>query len=303
VFFGWHCLGAGLVIVGWQDMIAKVIPVDRRGRFFGITNFGGTATAILGAVTVKWLLETFEFPMGYVLSFTAAGVLILISWFFISQTREPAVPSSKPPVSQWAYLRTLPAVIRGDANFTRYLVAQIVISLSTMGVGFLVIYPSQRWNIPDSEAGGYIIALQTGQALANLAFGALADRRGHKLIVEIGTLASVIAFGLAFIAPSPLVFYPVFFLRGASLAALLMSGISIALEFSSPENRPTYIGLANTIPGIASSAAPLLGGWLASVAGYPPLFALSGAIGVLGLILLRWSVREPRFFEYNSSHD
>jgi len=36
--FAWHTIGSSLTLVGWQDMIAKIIPVEKRGRFFGITN-------------------------------------------------------------------------------------------------------------------------------------------------------------------------------------------------------------------------------------------------------------------------
>ncbi len=292
--FAWYCLGAGLVLVGWQDMIAKVIPVDRRGRFFGITNFSGTASGILGALAVTWVLGAYDFPIGYVLSFTAAAILVFLSWIFLAQVREPAVPSTQKPVSQMEYLRSLPGVVKEDKNFSRFLVSQIVISLGGMAAGFLVVYPAQQWNMPDSLAGSFTIAMLVGQSLANLGFGTLADRYGHKLVLEIGALASVLSFGMALAAPASSWFYGVFFLRGITTAAVLLSGISIPLEFSSPEERPTYIGLANTIPGLASSLAPLFGGWLAGISGYPILFGLSGVIGILGLILLRFSVREPR---------
>src|SRR5690606_9206539 len=100
VLYAWQNLGAGLVIVGWQDMVAKIIPVDKRGRFFGLTNFIGNGTGILGALAVPFVLDRYAFPMGYVIAFSAAGGLILASWFFLSLTREPAVHSSKPRVSQ-----------------------------------------------------------------------------------------------------------------------------------------------------------------------------------------------------------
>jgi predicted MFS family arabinose efflux permease len=58
--------------------------------------------------------------------------------------------------------------------------------------------------------------------------------------------------------------------------------------------RPTYIGLNNTVTGIASGIAPLLGGWLAKAAGYRTLFVVAFVIGMVGFALLRWSVREPR---------
>ena len=48
-------------------------------------------------------------------------------------------------------------------------------------------------------------------------------------------------------------------------------------EFTEAENRPTYIGLANTIPGVAGALAPLIGGWLAGAVSYPGMFILCGA--------------------------
>lgn len=62
VLFAWHVVGAGVVAVGWQDMPAKIIPLDRRGRFFGITQFGGTATSVLSAAAAAWLLDRYQFP-------------------------------------------------------------------------------------------------------------------------------------------------------------------------------------------------------------------------------------------------
>ncbi len=292
--YAWHALGAGLIIVGWQDMIAKIIPVEKRGRFFGITNFIGNGTGIIGALAVPFLLERSDFPTGYVLAFIAASILIFLSWIFLSLTREPAVPSNKPPVSQLDYLRSLPEVLRRDSNFRMYLLSQIVFSLSGMATGFLVVYAVKTWNLPDAQASGFTIALQVGLALSNLFFGFLADRKGHKLSLEICSLLSILALVLAIIAPGPLWFFLIFFLRGAVNAGTFISGISIVYEFTDADNRPTYIGLANTIPGIAGGIAPLIGGWLAGAVSYQAMFILAAIIGATSLVLLRFAVREPR---------
>jgi MFS family permease len=294
VLYAWHCFGAGVIIVGWQDMIAKIIPVDKRGRFFGITNFIGNGTGILGALGVPFVLDRFTFPMGYVISFTVAATLILLSWVFLSLTREPAVHNSKPPISQLDYMRSLPAILRRDRNFRTYLLSQIIFSLSGMATGFLVVYAVRTWNLPDAEASGFTLALQVGLALANLFFGFLSDRKGHKLSLEICLALSALSFALAIFAPSSSWFFPVFFLRGAVSAGTFISGISIVYEFTDAENRPTYIGLANTIPGVAGSAAPLIGGWLAGAISYQVVFILSAVIGTIGWVLLRFAVREPR---------
>jgi MFS family permease len=294
VLYAWHNVGVGFIIVGWQDMIAKIIPVEKRGRFFGITNFIGNGTGILGALAVPFVLDKFIFPLGYVFAFGVASALIFLSWVFISLTREPAVHSTKPTVSQLDYLRSLPEILRRDPNFRMYLLSQIIFSTSGMAVGFLAVYTVQHWNLPDAEASGFMIALQISLALSNLFFGFLADRKGHKFNLEICFLLSTLALILAIIAPNPGWFFLIFFLRGSVNAGTFISGISIVYEFTDPENRPTYIGLANTIPGIAGALAPLVGGWLAGSVSYQAMFALSAAIGVVGWGLLRFGVHEPR---------
>ena len=292
--YAWHTFGAGLIIVGWSDMVAKIIPVDKRGRFFGITNFVGNGTGILGAMALPFVFEKFSFPMGYVIAFSLASIMIFISWIFLSLTREPAVHSRKPAVSQLDYLRSLPEILRKNKNFRMYLLSQIIFSLSGMATGFLVVYTVKTWNLPDAQAGGFTIALQIGLTLANLFFGFLSDHKGHKLSLEICMGLSVFSLVLAILAPSPLWFFAIFFLRGAINAGTFISGVSIVYEFTTAENRPTYIGLSNTIPGVAGSIAPLIGGWLAGAISYPAMFILSALIGAVGWALLRFTVHEPR---------
>ncbi len=294
ILYTWTNIGDGMVTVGWQDMIAKIIPTEKRGRFFGITNFIGNGTGLLGALMVPWVLQKFAFPLGYVYSFAAAGALLLISWLFVSLTREPAVTSHKPVVSQLEYLRSLPQVLRKDRNFRMYLIAQIVFALSGMATGFLAVYSVQTWKLADAEASGFMITLQIGLMLANLLFGFFADRKGHKLSLEICFVLSTLSLVLAILAPHPGWFFVVFFLRGAADAGSLISGYAIVYEFTGEENRPTYIGLSSTLPGIVSVVAPLIGGWLAGAINYPAMFILSAAIGALSWGLLRFSVREPR---------
>ncbi len=295
VCFAWHVFGAGIVAVSWQDLIAKIIPLDRRGRFFGLTNFLGMGTGILGAATATWLLTHYDFPTGYVLCFTAAAVFIFISWICIALTREPAQVSQESPVSQWEYLRRLPSILRADLNFRRYLVSQIVSSLGGMAGGFVTVYAVQRWRLSDGQAGAFTTSLLIGQALSNLLFGVLADRKGHKLVLEVATLCGVLSIGLASVAPAPAWFYAVFALSGASVAGFILSGIMIVFEFSTPNLRPTYIGLSNTIIGVVSAIAPIIGGGLAGTIGYQALFAVACIFGAVSLVLLHWTVREPRY--------
>lgn len=292
--FAWYMMGAGAIAVSWQDMIAKIIPQERRGRFFGTANFSGTIAGVLGATTAAWLLDHYEFPQGYVFCFIAAAIFILASWVSLSLTREPSQVSQEPAISQREYWRRLPAILRADPNFRRYLLSRIIINLAGMATGFLIVYAVQRWQLPDSQAGYLTTSMLVGQALGNLLFGALSDRRGHKLVLELSTLLGALTIGLANLAPAPAWFYVVFFLAGASNAGFILSGMIIAFEFSTPDMRPTYIGLNNTVGGVVAAIAPIVGGGLAELAGYRGLFAVAFVIGLAGFASLHWLVREPR---------
>ena len=217
-----------------------------------------------------------------------------VSWFSLSLTKEPRDVSTVQEVSLLDYLKTLPSLLRTHANFRKYLLSQIVISISGMANGFLVVYAVQHWSMPDAVAAGFTIAMLLGQVVANPLLGWLADHKGPKLSLEISLLINIVSLVMAALAPSPVWFYPIFFLRGANQAGSFLSGVSIAMEFSSPEERPTIIGLANTVPGIAGAIAPLLGGWMALGTGYPVLFWVTTAVGLIGYALLRLTVKEPR---------
>ncbi len=294
IVYTWLNIGAGAVAVAWQDMIAKVFPLATRGKFFGITNFSGTATGVLGAAAAAWALATYEFPYSYMICFAAAAIFMFISWVFLAMTREPAQISPEPEVSQREYWQRLPAILRTDLNFRRYLFSQIVITMGGMSIGFLAVYAVKQWQLPDSQAGAFTVSMLIGQALSNLVFGWLADRKGHKLVLELSTLAVALGIGLAYLATAPAWFHIVFALIGISSAGFILSGIMIMFEFSKPEVRPTYIGLINTIIGSIAIFTPMIGGWLADTAGYQALFLVSFTFSIAGLAMLRWWVREPR---------
>ncbi len=293
ILYAWHAFGAGIPAVGWQDMLAKVIPIKNRGRFMGLTNFSGTGTGILGAGVASWLLARYPFPTGYIACFGLAAVFIMISWLFLAQNREPPLVNHEQTVSQRDYWKKLPLILKSDPNFVRFLVSAGVINLGGMALGFFAVYAQKHWALPDSTVGAYIASMLIGQAAANLLFGWLADRWGYKLVIELGAVAMILSTGLALVAPSPAWFSLVFVLRGVMTASTLLAML-IAFEFSAPDIRPTYIGMTSTASGISGAIAPALGGWIATVVGYAGLFQVAILFGLIGLLMLRFIVREPR---------
>jgi MFS family permease len=260
-FYTWHSFGAGVVAVAWNAMIAKVIPVEKRGVFMGLTTFVGTGTGVLGAAFAAYVLQAFEFPYGFLICFSLAGLVILISWIFLALTREEPDLAVKPKTSQKVYWSKLPDVLRKDKNFRWYLFAQLFIGLGGMAWGFLAVYALETWNLSDGKVGTFTTAMLIGQASANLIYGILADKYGYKLILIISICLAFLAVCLPLLIFDPNWFYLVFVLRGMSLSGFFLAGM-IVYEFSNADVRPTYVGLNNTWLGTMSMLAPIVEGLL-----------------------------------------
>ncbi|MGD2040925.1 MAG: MFS transporter [Anaerolineae bacterium] len=294
IMYTWNRLGGGVIATAWQDLIARVIPLERRGLFWGLTTAIGAALGFGGAALSAWLLTAYAFPTNFAIVFSLAAVILLGGWFFSALIREPAYPVSAPKQGQREFLRHLPQLIRQDRPFRRFLVARMLLTLSVMGLGFITVAAVQRWGVADGTVGLYTGVLLLGQTVGNLTFGLLADRRGHKSSLEWAGVAYCLAFALAWLSPDAAWYYLVFFLLGAGQGIVIVSGILVVLEFCEPQRRPTYVGLTNTAVGLVGVTGPLVAAWLAGV-DYGLLFAICAAISLMAWVAMRWWVQEPRW--------
>ncbi len=293
VGWAWHNLGAGLIAPAWQDLVARCFPVDRRGRFLGTASFIGSGAGAAGAVLSTWILQVLPFPSSFVWVFGIAAVLIMVSWVFLATVREPVQAVTVPRRSSGDYFATLPGLLRSDRNFSKFLVARVLLAAGNLGTGFLAVAAIEQWHVTDATVGLYTGAMLIGQTSATLFFGLLADRAGHMVSLKIGGLAFCLAFGLAWLTPWAEAFVIVFALLGIGGAAVLVSGILVVMEFAAPDRRPTYVGIANTCVGAAGGLAPLAGAALAT-SSYGLAFAASLACCLAAVVVMVYLVREPR---------
>ena len=299
VVYAWHGFGAGLIAPAWSNMLARCFAVEKRGRFFGITSFIGTGLGTLGAFVSGWLLDTFPYPTNFVYIFTIAGLAVFVSWAFLALTREPAGRDHEVPLplrQQGQSRRKMLAIVKGDHNFRRFLIARVLSSFAAMGEGFLTVAAVRHWQVSDGTVAYFTAAMLLGQTGGNLLAGFVADRWGHKLSLELSYLGLTISFALAWLAPGPTWYFVVFAVLGIAIGARVVSGILIPLEFAHSEHRPSYVGISNTTMGIGSALAPLVGGLLAWF-GYNTLFAVGAFLAVIAFVAMRWGVAEPRATE------
>ncbi|GAB4500736.1 MAG: MFS transporter [Anaerolineales bacterium] len=290
----WQGIGSGVTANAWQSMIAKIIPAEARGTFFGVQAAMANIFISLSAVGAGYLLEKMNPPYGFALSFFLAALMMGISYLFIAMTREPESAEVLPEESAPHFWQIARQILRRDANFRWFLVFRVLFQFATMGFAFYIVFGLRRFEMSALIAGFLTAALTISQTVGNAFMGYLGDRLGHRLMLIAGALAVALSSILAWYAPSVEWLYPVFVLAGLANVSFWTIGMAITVQFGRESERPVYIGLSNTLIAPATILAPVLGGWIADSAGFEMTFLLSAIGGVLTALLLLTLVKDPR---------
>ena len=167
-----------------------------------------------------------------------------------------------------------------------------------MGFSFYIVYALRRFHMDVVTAGYLTATLTIAQTIANAGMGWLGDRVGHRLMLIVGATAALFSSLLAWFAPSLAWFFPIFILSGFANVSIWTNGMTMTVDFSGEQERPFYIGLAQTLTAPATIIAPLIGGWIADTQGFVVTFGLSTVLAVVMMSILIFLVREPRKLSY-----
>jgi MFS family permease len=294
ILYSIFCFSGGVNTPAWLDMIGKIIPERKRGRFFGLSNLIGNGVGVGGALIAGYLLENLGFPVNFAACFMLTFIFMAISIGCLALTKEPAYPIVKERSTLKDYVNQLAVITRSDRNYFLFLIAAVILSFSAMSTGFFAVRAISRLNLSGNEIGRFTAISLFFQTAANPLWGYLGDRWGHKRVMEAGAVGAILSALIAAFADSASSFYVVFAVTGAWLSAAMIARLSIVLEFSEPEERPTYIGLTNTIRAPFSAIAPVLGGILGDRYQLRFVFLLTAVVVFVGLLVLMLGVKEPR---------
>ncbi|MCR1897733.1 MFS transporter [Irregularibacter muris] len=294
LLYGFYTVTSGMFSPGWLDLIAKVIPVNLRGRFFGLRKFIGGGMQFIGSFAVAWLFRRFLFPMNYTLAFLIAGVMSSVSYLFLISMKEVGKPRNAKDITMLEYLKRLPVILKGDKNFTRYIVSAAFIVFFNMANAFYIIYGKEQLNIGPETIGVITGILLATQSIFSVVWGYISDKSGHKAILVISTVLFISSAFMILIADTIYLLYLVFFLNGAAISSRDVSEMNMVIEFCSEDERPTYLGLTNTLIAPLMSLTPLLGGIILDYFSYRSLMAVSIVLMMIGLYILVFHVKDPR---------
>jgi MFS family permease len=284
-----------LAAVAWFDVMGKAIPSTRRGRLIGGSQLIGSILSVGAGAVIAALLGANgpAFPRNYAVILSLAGVALfasLLSWLFVVEPEEP-VEETRPV---WRdYLPSLLDTLRQDRAFAQLILVRLLAGCDGLALGFYILFATRKLGLPPETIGLFTAAQTIGRILASVGLGALAERAGSHRVIQVATGIGMTAplLGLTlFMVDSPanastaVIFAWVFVTIGLTISSGLLGFINYTMDIAPVGQRPTYIGLLNTLTGVLV-VLPTFGGWLLRNTSYGVLFGLTASLLVIAHLL------------------
>jgi MFS family permease len=135
--------------------------------------------------------------------------------------------------------------------------------------------------------GGYGLT----QALLQIPFGWLSDRWGRKPAIYAGLLLFALGSLIAALAPSIHVVILGRVIQGAG--AISAAVIALTADLTRETQRTKAMAIVGLTIGLAFAVSMVAGPLLNRIAGVPGIFALTGVLALVAMVVVRWLVPDP----------
>ena len=290
-------LFGGAQRVVFQLLMAKVIPIQRRGRLQAWRNTtGGAIAAVLAYAAGRYLIKGNAFGNGYATTFLLAFVLTSLGLTaFQLLIREPDPPKVRPRMRVSDRLRGLPALLRSDRGFAYFMLAQTCAVAGRIAAPFYILYAGATLHsLSGATLGIFGLANLGADTASNLLWGYLGDKSGFRSSFLIALLFWIGGTVLLMLSHTMPAFFLAFAFLGAASSGYQMSSQTMVLEFGLREDMAMRLAFSSTAEGVMSSLGPLIGGLIAAAAGYLMVFYTSIGFEVVALAIVVFVVEEPR---------
>lgn len=296
VIYAVKVFSSGLVALPWQELIATVIPVSHRGRYWGSALIVGKLMGMVGAAISGYLLSNIAYPRNYGYSFLLGFCASSISYVFLTMNREPEINRAQnlenEEIRIWGKMKL---ILNTDTNFRLFLINRSFIYLSFMSLGFITVYGIQKFDLPIYYSATFTLVMFISEIIGYGIWGTLGDKYGYKRVIELSNLILVSGLFSILLVNSLWGLFLVFGVISIAHSGEFIADQNIAMEFGQEADRPTYIGMSKTLTGPFILAAPIIGGGLVKSFGYQALFLVSLIIALIALVIIKGFVEEPRW--------
>ncbi len=289
-----------IALPAWGSLMSDLIPVRRRGAYFGWRNSVLGVIIVCASLAAGMLLHGMpveRLGAGFVAVFALAFVFRLLSWAYLRRMYDPPVRHSPAKrVALKSFIRKL-----RSSDFARFVIFVSLLNFSVnIAAPFFTVLMLRDLGFNYFEFSVVLVTATLVMYLMMRRWGRLADSIGNVRVVQFtAPIISIIPL-LWLISRHPAFLIGVQLVSGFAWAGFNLCASNFIYDAVAPDRRVRYISYFNVLNGVMLSAGALLGGFLATqvppIMGYRILtiLVISSVMRIIVTALFSFRLREVR---------
>jgi len=249
-----------LAYPAWMAIIAEIIPISGRGRYFGTRNFAMGVTGMAVTLLVGELITRTSKPAGFQIALGMAFVIGMMSTFSFAHIRVSKAPPIKASGAAGLNIRD---VLRDMLKHPAFLTLAGVSALWNFSLNvagpFFNVYLVQNLGATATMVGFLGVVSTLASLLVQRKLGELADRWGSRRMQLIsGLLIPILPFAWLFVT-SPWHIVPINLLSGVLWGAYSLASFNYLLALTPADQRARYSALFQLAMMVSLAAGAAVG--------------------------------------------
>jgi MFS family permease len=286
---------ANLAYPAWIAIVADIIPLSGRGRYFGTRNFAMGVIGMAVILLVGELITRTSKPAGYQIALGLAFLIGMMSTYSFAHIRVSKAPPAAP---QDGATLSLPSLLKELKKHPAFLTMAGVAALWNFSLNvagpFFNVYLVQNLKATATMVGFLSVVSTIAGLFVQRKLGELADRWGPRRVQLIsGLLIPILPFAWLLVT-SPWHIVPINILSGILWGAFNLAAFNYLLVITPAEQRARYSALYQLIITVSLAAGAAVGSIIISSPwAYHGVFLGSGIGRLSAALLFARFVRAP----------
>ncbi|MCJ8331191.1 MAG: MFS transporter [Lentisphaeria bacterium] len=284
----------GMIVPQWQDWMAHIFPVEKRGFCLSIGFCCFQLMWLIASFLTAHLIDLFESKQqfGWLYLLATISGMISISFFFklddSDMEESPKVPFNE-------IIEDMKSSF-ANKNFLVFVAGKVCLIAGLCMLPFITLYykSPEGGNLNDQT----IIRVSCCMTLCGAAFGILmgrlGDRKGHRIGFIICSILLAATLSIPIFSSGILSSIACFSAFGLTIGSFYVSNYNLILETCPHKNRIAHITLNNLLFGVCAVIIPLSMGKIRDIHGFKTAMIASALVTLIATFISVVGMKEPR---------
>lgn len=260
----------------FTSILQKLISSELRGRLSGFGLAVGSVIAVGSSALIGILLNNFTYPYNYTIIF-AIGILILFADAFLFHFMEVEAPDklTNKDFGYLQYFKEIPRVMKKNRKYSAIVAGACLFVTANISLTYYSLYAIRSFHAGATEIAVFSAITMIINVIANIALGIVADKFGHKLVLQYSAISGIAA-GIIIIATSGIFsVYAAFALSSLCSCGYQLSCSMLIIEEVPKDELPVYISINSIVSLILSTFVMLVSSLIIDRISFTPVFVVT----------------------------